>query len=82
LQFAGDVVSTINKYANSMQSVVVRSNNFNGASLSVTKIIAVDGKVSYVGRIISFKHGDVYELQSQNNELVLVKRKFNDLVNE
>ncbi len=82
LQFTGEVISSVNKYANSMQSVVIRSSNYNGARFTVSKVIATDGTVTYTGRIISFQHGDLFELQKLNNELVLVKRNFYDLVNE
>jgi hypothetical protein len=82
LQFTGAIVASVNKYANTMQSIVIRSSNYNGARFTLSKVIADDGTVTYIGRIISFLHGDVFELQTLNNELVLVKRKFYDLVNE
>lgn len=81
-QFDGEVVSTASKYGNSIQSVVIRSGTYEGARLTISKITNVDGSISYTGRIISFKHGDLYELQNQNGQLILVKRNFYDLVNE
>lgn len=81
-QFDGEVVSAASKYGNSIQSVVVRSAAFNGANFTISKIINADGTISYTGRIISFKHGDLYELQTQEGKLVLVKKNFYDLVNE
>lgn len=80
--FTGDVVSTVSKYENSIQSVVIRSTNFPGARLTVSKITDANGNISYTGRIISMQHGDLFELKNDNNQLVLVKRKFHDLVNE
>ena len=82
LEFNGEIVSRASKYENSIQSVVIRSTNFNGASFTISKITKADGTVSYSGRIISFQHGDLYELQNQNGQFVLVKRNFYDLVNE
>jgi hypothetical protein len=38
--------------------VVIRSEVFNGARLTVSKITNPDGSIRYSGRIISFKHGD------------------------
>ena len=81
-QFEGQVVSKASKYENSIQSVVVRSTNYNGATLTISRITNTEGVVSYTGRIMSFAHGDLYELQKQDGNFVLVKRKFYDLVNE
>lgn len=81
-QFAGEVVSTASKYNNSIQSVVIRLETFNGARLTLSKITNADGSIRYTGRIISFTHGDLYELENQNGELVLVRKNFHELVNE
>ena len=80
--FEGNVVSTVSKYSNSMQSVVIRSTNFVGATLTVTKVTDQTGNISYTGRIISMQHGDLYELKQSGNGLALVKNKFNNLVVE
>lgn len=77
----GEVVSSAT-YGNSVRSIVIRSSNYNGASLTITKITSPEGIVSYAGRIISFQHGDLYELQKQEGQFVLVKRNYYDLVNE
>ena len=82
LKFDGEVVSSASRYGNSIQSVVLRSSNFNGAQLTISRITSPEGVVNYVGRIISFKHGDLYELQNQNGQFVLVKKNYHDLVNE
>jgi hypothetical protein len=78
----GQVVSAVSKYENTMQSVVIRSTNFNGAVFTLTRTYAQDGSRKYTGRIVSLQHGDLYELQSRDGQFVLVKRKFYDLVNE
>ena len=82
LVFSGQVISTANKYNNKMQSVVIRSANFNGAGLTLTRYTNEEGITSYSGRIISFEHGDAYELQLVNGEYQFVKKKFHQLVNE
>ncbi len=82
LQFAGEVVSTASKYNNTIQSVVIRSEAFNGARLTVSKITNSDGSIRYSGRIISFKHGDLYELENHEGQLLLVKKNYYELVNE
>lgn len=82
LGFEGEVISTTSKYDNSIQSIVIRSTNYNGARLTISKITSADGVVSYSGRIMSMQHDDIYELKKEADNFVLVKRKFNDLVNE
>jgi hypothetical protein len=79
----GQVVSTASKFNNTMQSVVIRSSDFNGARLTFTQRTNDDGTISYIGRIISFEHADVYELQQKDDgSYEFVKKKFYDLVNE
>lgn len=82
LQFQGEVVSTASKYNNTIQSVVIRSNSFEGARFTLSKITGTDGSIRYSGRIISFKHGDLYELENKDGQLVLVKKNYYELVNE
>ena len=82
IQFDGEVISKTSKYENSIQSIIIRSTNFNDARFTISKITKADGSVSYTGRVISFQHGDLYELQNQSGQFVLVKRKFYDMVNE
>lgn len=81
-EFDGDVVSKTSTKETNIQSVVMRPSNFNGASLTISKITNADGTVSYAGRIISFQHSDLYELQNSNGQFAWVKRNFIDLVNE
>jgi hypothetical protein len=81
LSFQG-VVSSVAKFDNKLNSVVVRSTNFPGAALSFSRITKEDGTFSYVGRIISFQHGDAYEVGLENGQYYFVKKGFYDLVNE
>ena len=82
LNFQGVVSSVASKFDNSLRSVVVRSTNFAVAALSFSKITKEDGTASYVGRIISFQHGDAYEISLENGQYYFVKKGFYDLVNE
>ena len=82
LQFEGRVISNASKYENSIYSVVIKSTNFEGARLTLSKIINPDGSIKYTGRLMSLQHGDLYELQTRENRLFLVKRNLYDLVNE
>jgi len=81
INFQG-VVSSVASIDNSLQSVVIRSTNFPGAALSFSKITKGDGTISYAGRIISFQHGDAYEINIENGQYFFVKKGFYDLVNE
>ena len=82
LNFQGVVASVANKEGGRINSVVIRSTNFKGAALSFSKVIKEDGSIQYAGRIISFQHGDAYEIQFEKGQYVLIKKGFYDLVNE
>jgi hypothetical protein len=78
--FNGKVVSIAN--TDNMHSVVIRSDNFNGAAFTLSSSTLSNGTVKFTGRIISFAHGDMYELQNQNDQYILIKKNFYDVVNE
>ena len=80
--FQGIVSSVASKFDNSLQSIVIRSTNFPGAALSFSRITKEDGSIAYAGRIISFQHGDAYEIRQENGQYFFVKKGFYDLVNE
>lgn len=79
--FQGKVVSKADTY-NNIHSVVIRSSNFNGATLTLSSFTHPNGTVKFTGRIISFQHRDLYELQNQNDQYILIKKNFYDLVAE
>ena len=81
-RFDGEIISIVSKYENKIQSVIVRSSNYNEARLIISKITDAKGIISYTGRILSMQHGDLFELKNINSQLILEKRKFNDLVSE
>lgn len=83
LNLLGVVTSVASKFDNTLQSVVIRLTNYPGAALSFSRIIKEGGTVAYAGRIISFQHGDAYEIRQENNgQYYFVKKGFYDLVNE
>jgi hypothetical protein len=83
-QLLGDVLSksSANDIGTQNNTVIVNLSNYPGANLTLSKINNSDGTIGYTGRIISFQHGDLFELQNQNGSWVLVKRNFYDLINE
>ncbi len=81
--FEGEIVSEVSRDIEKSQSVVMRLTNFNGANLTVTRILQEDNTYKYIGRIISFKHGDLYELKTdESGNLALIKRNYYELINE
>jgi hypothetical protein len=81
-RFSGTVISATRKYGNTIISVVIRSTNFIGARLTLSRIVNQDGTITYTGRIISKQNGDLYELKNVAGRYTLVKRNYYDLVNE
>jgi hypothetical protein len=81
-QLEGEVVAESSQPDIGIQTISIRSSNYPGASFTLSRITNPDGTIRFSGRIISFKHGDLLELQERNGQLVLVKRNFYDLVNE
>ncbi len=81
-KFEGNLVSRSDRSADGVQTAIIRSTNFNGARLTVTKRLNEDGSTTYLGRIISVQHGDLYELQNLQGQWFLVKKNYYDLVNE
>ncbi len=81
-RFEGRVLTSGSEYDNRIQSVVIGSTNFAGARFTVSRIVTEQGEVRYTGRIISFQHGDAYELKNEAGNLILVKKNFYSLVNE
>jgi hypothetical protein len=80
--FIGKCVSAADKYNNTIHSVVIRSSNFNGATFTLSSSAQPNGTVKFTGRIISLQHGDAYVLQNQDDQYILIKKNFYDLINE
>jgi hypothetical protein len=80
--FSGKVISDGSKSENNIQSVNIRLSNFNNAMLTLSSFTQPDGTVRYTGRIISFAAGDAYELQKKDDQYILVKKNYNEIVNE
>ncbi|NOT49799.1 MAG: hypothetical protein HOP10_00805 [Chitinophagaceae bacterium] len=82
VMFEGKLVSSGSNENGNTQSIVVKSTNYPGATFSMSKVIKSDGTTTYSGRLMSFKHGDLYILQQTNGQYELIKKNFYDLVNE
>jgi hypothetical protein len=77
---SGQVVSKANDQNST--SVVMRLTNRPGARLIFTKLTAPKSSVKYIGRIISLKHGDSYEIISESDQYYFKKKGFYDVVAE
>lgn len=80
--FSGTVVSKSDDVDPKIKSIVIRSSENNGATLTISRVINVDNTISYKGRIMSFKHGDAYELTYENGTYYLSKKASHNLYNE
>ncbi|HEY0432817.1 MAG TPA: hypothetical protein VGC95_03025 [Chitinophagaceae bacterium] len=80
VNFSGKIVSRSSD-ANS-SSVVIGSTNRPGARLVLTRVNESTTGQKFIGRIISFQHGDSYELISENNQYYFKKKGLYDLISE
>lgn len=80
--FEGKLVSNNTSADGRVQSILISSTNFTGATFSLSKIVNTDGTIRYNGRLLSLKHGDLFVLEQTEGHYVLVKKNYYDLVNE
>jgi hypothetical protein len=65
-----------------ISSMILKLSDYNGANFTISRITNPDGTAQYTGRIINFKSGDLFVLQTVNGKLMLVKKDYYALVNE
>jgi hypothetical protein len=81
--FEGNVVAAVSKYDDKVQTVVIKSTNYTGATLYISKVMKDDGTIKYNGRLMTdFQHGDLFVLQQKDGAFALVKKNFYDVINE
>ena len=80
--FQGTVVSTSPASNATVKSIVVQSTNRKGATLTFTRTVQPDGTIKYLGRIISLKNGDAFDIVKENDQYILQKKNLDELVNE
>jgi hypothetical protein len=78
--FSGQVISKSEKPKST--SIVIGLINRPGARLIFTKVTDENNLIKYLGRIISLKHGDSYEIVEENNKYYFKKKGIYDLMNE
>ena len=79
--FKGNVNSNQQKFSN-LQSVTIRSSNFDGALLSISRRLNDDNSITYVGRILNPDYADGYELLKQGSNYILNKIKHADILQD
>lgn len=56
-------------------SINIRCSNFQDALLNISRITESDGHFTYIGRIVSMKHGDVLLLWEDNGQYSFIRQK-------
>ena len=81
-QFHGVVVSKSDATDTQTKTVVVKATNRQGVTFTFTKLANAEGAPVYAGRMLSFKHGDAFEIVEEQGKLVLVKKELYDMFDE
>lgn len=81
-QFHGVVVSKSDAADVHTKTVVVKATNRQGVTFTFTRLTNEDGTYTYGGRMLSFKHGDAFEITEDKGTLVLVKKELYDMFDE
>jgi hypothetical protein len=56
-------------------SINIRCTNFEDALLNISRITEADGAFTYIGRMVSPRHGDVLLLWQQNGQYSFIRQK-------
>ena len=56
-------------------NITIECTNYDGALLTVSRIAGMGSAVTYLGRVVNIRYGDVLLLTEQNNQYLLVKEK-------
>lgn len=80
--FVGKVVSKSPSSNTQSKTVVVQSMNRVGASLTFTKLTQPDGSAKFIGRILSFKNGDAFEIVKEKDQYFLLKKNLYEIIGE
>jgi hypothetical protein len=81
-QFKGTIVSKSGNSATAVRSVVIRSMTRQGAIFTFTKISNQDGSFIFRGRIISKESIDAYEIVKEDDQYILQKKNYYEMVTE
>jgi len=80
--FKGTVVSRSGNSESQVRSVVINSITRKGAVFTFTRIAKDDGNFIYRGRILSKESIDAYEIVKENDQYILEKKSYYEIVRE
>ncbi|HTM91676.1 MAG TPA: hypothetical protein VL095_04620 [Flavisolibacter sp.] len=80
--FKGTVVSKAGNSESQVRSVVINSTNRKGAVFTFSRVVKEDGSFIYRGRILNKESIDAYEIVKENDQYVLVKKNYYEIVRE
>ena len=78
----GSVISKSPEKELNVKSIVIKSINRKGAIFTYTKTVKEDGTVKYLGRIISTRNSDAYEIVKEEDQYILKKKNLYDIISE
>ena len=79
--FEGVILEKVQKNPH-VVSMNIKSTNYEGALLSLSKITYNDHSNKYIGRIVSIHYGDVILLTQDNNTLSFIRKKQSVVITE
>jgi len=79
--FKGVVLEKVRKNEH-VETINIRSLNYGGSLLTISKIVRDDKPVSYIGRVISMDHSDALVLKQENGQLYFSKEKQSQVIVE
>jgi len=80
--FQGSIISKSDLNDLNVKTVVIKSSNRKGATLTFTRVHKQDGSFSYSGRMLSYNHSDAFEIVFEKGQYFLTKKKSLDMINE
>jgi hypothetical protein len=80
--FEGEIIASVNRHNDRIQSLVIRAANYENAHFTFSKVVLDNGTIKYTGRILSFRHSDVFEVRKIDEGYFLIKRGFYEVVND
>jgi len=65
-----------------VKAVIIKATNKKGAVFTFTKITKPDGSSLYKGRILSRDNSDAFEIVKENDQYILQKKNYYEIVSE
>ncbi len=82
LPLNGQVISSSSTDGGNFQTATLRADNYNGATLFISKVLVAGADIKYNARIIDRRFGDAYILEQRNGVYYFTKKNYYDVINE